>query len=291
MNLSRWCGESKNNKSCKSSSWFKQIVMKLGSCHGDSWSQSWIQSMCREFARSWVFPTFLNSVLKACVLEVYLLVKEQPDNRWAATTVTLLAGFAVLAHILKTFQILSPWALCLAPALFYVFSAKKKEREEKQKKNHISMVTGRIKNASKHCKNARDVQMMASAGVEPGADRCTAYSDGEWASVWAHSQNNQLLWHQFTANNGAISSSPSLLPLSFSPLSLSLPPFPLCFRDEYITLPSPQHFILRWMFVKWNGKMSYSLILPPPSLPLSLPPSIPPSLSRSLPVFALHSTD
>lgn len=145
------------------------------------------------------------------------------------------------------------------------------------------MVTGRIKNASKHCKNARDVQTVASAGVQPGADRCTAYSVDERASVWAHSQNNQLLWHQFTANNGAISSSPSLLPLSFSPLSLSLPPSPLCFRDEYITLPSSKHFILRWMFVKWNGKMSYGLIpLSFPSLPPSLPPSFLPSISPSL---------
>lgn len=144
------------------------------------------------------------------------------------------------------------------------------------------MVTGRIKNASKHCKNARDVQTVASAGVQPGADRCTAYSVDERASVWAHSQNNQLLWHQFTANNGAISSSPSLLPLSFSPLSLSLPPSPLCFRDEYITLPSSKHFILRWMFVKWNGKMSYGLIpLSFPSLPPSLLPSL--DLSQSLP--------
>lgn len=41
------------------------------------------------------------------------------------------------------------------------------------------MVTGRIKNASKHCKNAKDVETVASAGVQPGADRCTAYSDGE----------------------------------------------------------------------------------------------------------------
>lgn len=53
------------------------------------------------------------------------------------------------------------------------------QKKEERQKTHISMVTERIKNASKQCKNARDVQTVASAGVRPGADRCTAYSVDE----------------------------------------------------------------------------------------------------------------
>lgn len=177
---------------------------------------------------------------------------------------------------LKNFQILSPWALCLAPALFYVFSAKKKERQKK------IIFPWLLEELKMHQNIAKMPGMWRLWQVQVCSQELT---DVRYiASVWAHSQNNQLLWHQFTANNGAISSSPSLLPLSFSPLSLWLPPIPLCFCDEYITLPSSQHFILRWMFVKWNGKMSYSLI------PLSFP-SLHPSLQLSLPLFALHSAD
>lgn len=110
-NVSRGSGESKKKKTISLylyvSSGVKWIIMMSG-CHRKSPKPKLTPNHAHRILQGHESSPNFKLCAVACVLEVYLLLEEQLDNRWAATTVTLLAGFGVLAHIWRLFKYCRP---------------------------------------------------------------------------------------------------------------------------------------------------------------------------------------